>query len=58
VGIGTTFWFDVAAYRPDAIEVLAKDATHHEVEGKDLAIAAISPSSSDTSPLAPKADQN
>ncbi|PSN12711.1 PAS domain-containing sensor histidine kinase [filamentous cyanobacterium CCT1] len=57
VGIGTTFWFDVAAYQPDAIEVLAKDTTHHATEGKDLAIAAISPSSAETSPLLPKADQ-
>ncbi|MBE9155405.1 HAMP domain-containing protein [Nodosilinea sp. LEGE 06152] len=57
VGVGTTFWFDVAAYQPDAIEVLAKDTTHVKAESKDLAIAAISSSSSDTS-LAPKADQN
>ncbi|PSN11377.1 PAS domain-containing sensor histidine kinase, partial [filamentous cyanobacterium CCP5] len=58
VGIGTTFWFDVAAYQPDTIEVMAKDTTHHAVGGKDLAIAAISPSTADTSPLIPKADQN
>ncbi|WP_035990933.1 two-component system sensor histidine kinase NblS [Leptolyngbya sp. KIOST-1] len=58
VGIGTTFWFDVAAYQPDAIEVLAKDTTHARAEDKDLAIAAISPSSSETSLLNPKADQN
>ncbi|MFQ4135084.1 two-component system sensor histidine kinase NblS [Nodosilinea sp. PGN35] len=57
VGVGTTFWFDVAAYQPDAIAVMAKDATHH-VDGKDLAIAAISPSAVDTSTLIPKADQN
>lgn len=56
VGIGTTFWFDVAAYQPDAIDVLARDTNHQGVESKDLAIAAISPSSSDTSQLTPKAD--
>ncbi|MEA5450071.1 ATP-binding protein [Leptolyngbya sp. CCNP1308] len=58
VGVGTTFWFDVAAYQPDAIEVLTKDTTHHEVESKNLAIAAISPSFLDTSQLTPKTDQN
>ncbi|PZV04281.1 MAG: PAS domain-containing sensor histidine kinase [Leptolyngbya sp.] len=58
VGVGTTFWFDVAAYQPEAIAVLAKDTTHHEVENKDLAIAAISPTALDTSQLTPRADLN
>lgn len=57
VGIGTTFWFDVAAYQPDAIEVLAKDSTHSD-GGKDLAIAAISPGVSSTSLNISQADQS
>ncbi len=38
VGIGTTFWFDVAAYQPDAVEITAVNTAHGEVE-KDMAIA-------------------
>ncbi len=57
VGIGTTFWFDVATYQPEAIEVAADNATHREVD-KDLAIAAISPAMGESSSRAPKADQN
>ncbi|WOD37532.1 two-component system sensor histidine kinase NblS [Nodosilinea sp. E11] len=55
VGVGTTFWFDVAAYQSDAIEVLAQDTTHSD-GGKDLAIAAISPAPTDASLIAPKPD--
>lgn len=58
VGVGTTFWFDVAVYQPEVLEVLTKHASHHNVDGKELAIAAISPTNIDTSLLAPKADQN
>lgn len=57
VGVGTTFWFDVAAYQPEAIAVLAKDSTYSD-GGKDLAIAAISPGASNTSSLAPQSDQS
>lgn len=57
VGIGTTFWFDVAACQPEAIEVLAKGSTHSDGE-KDLAIAAISPAAPSASLIAPQADQS
>ncbi|MGB3310453.1 MAG: ATP-binding protein [Nodosilinea sp.] len=56
VGIGTTFWFDVAAYEPDAIEVLAEDTTRAKADDQQLAIAASSPLSSDASLVIPKAD--
>ncbi len=56
VGIGTTFWFDVAAYQPEAIAVPAKD-THSEAE-KDLAIAAVSPGAPSALSIAPQADQS
>ncbi len=46
VGIGTTFWFDVAAYQPDAIEITAASSSHSTV-GKGL-VAAISLSPGDT----------
>ncbi|TVQ07045.1 MAG: sensor histidine kinase [Leptolyngbya sp. DLM2.Bin27] len=39
VGIGTTFWFDVAAYQPDAVEAFAENS--HKVGGDGL-VAAIS----------------
>lgn len=58
VGIGTTFWFDVAAYQPEAIAVSAKDSTHHAADSKDLAIAAISPAAPSASLIAPQADQS
>lgn len=57
VGIGTTFWFDVAAYQPEAIAVLTKDSSHSEA-GKDLAIAAISLAAPGASLIAPQTDQN
>lgn len=56
VGIGTTFWFDVAVCQPEALDAAAKESQHH-VEEKDLAIAAISPSASDAALTLPKADQ-
>ncbi|MBD2109022.1 two-component system sensor histidine kinase NblS [Nodosilinea sp. FACHB-13] len=58
VGIGTTFWFDVAAYQPEAITVSAKDSTHHAADSKDLAIAAVSPATPSASLIAPQADQS
>ncbi|MBW4483388.1 MAG: cell wall metabolism sensor histidine kinase WalK [Tildeniella torsiva UHER 1998/13D] len=58
VGVGTTFWFDVAVYQPEVLEMLAKDSTHTKAEGKDLAIATISLPVLDTSLFAPKTDQN
>ncbi len=48
VGIGTTFWFDVAAYQPDAIEVTV-ESSYHTVE-KGL-IAAISLSLGDAAAI-------
>jgi len=31
VGIGTTFWFDVAAYQPEAIAVAAENKTYRKL---------------------------
>lgn len=45
VGIGTTFWFDVAAYQPDAVEALAENS--HKVTGDSLLVAVSSPPSGD-----------
>ncbi|MBD2111096.1 MULTISPECIES: two-component system sensor histidine kinase NblS [Cyanophyceae] len=58
VGIGTTFWFDVAAYQPEVLTVSAKDSTHHAADSKDLAIAAVSPATPSASLIAPQADQS
>jgi two-component system sensor histidine kinase NblS len=55
VGIGTTFWFDVAAYQPEAIAVAAENASNSEVD-KDLAIAAIAPTLAESPSLAPQSD--
>ena len=52
VGIGTTFWFDVAAYQPEAIAVAAENASNSEVD-KDLAIAA---TLAESPSLAPQSD--
>lgn len=57
VGIGTTFWFDVAAYQPEAIAVAAENASNSEVD-KDLAIAAIAPTLAESPSLAPQSDLN
>ena len=54
VGIGTTFWFDVAAYQPEAIAVAAENASNSEVD-KDLAIAA---TLAESPSLAPQSDLN
>ncbi|MGB3201598.1 MAG: ATP-binding protein [Nodosilinea sp.] len=58
VGVGTTFWFDVPAYEPGAIEVAAKDITHAKAENKNLAIAATSSSASEGSHSTSTADHN
>jgi len=57
VGIGTTFWFDVAAYQPEAIAVAAENASNSEVD-KDLAIAAIAPTLAESPSLSPQSDLN
>ncbi|MGF1516539.1 MAG: two-component system sensor histidine kinase NblS [Nodosilinea sp.] len=43
VDIGTTFWFDVAAYQPDAIEVTAESSGHSKAEKGLVATISLSP---------------
>ncbi|HSM80956.1 MAG TPA: ATP-binding protein [Nodosilinea sp.] len=56
VGVGTTFWFDVAACQPDAVHTSAEDNTH-AAPGKKLAVATIS-GPLELPVLSPQADQN
>ena len=56
VGVGTTFWFDVAACQPDAVHTSAEDNTH-AAPGKKLAVATIS-GPLELPILSPQADQS